>query len=491
MKSPRAIVFITFDCLRPDHLGCYGYKEVDTPNIDKIASDGVVFRQAISQAPNTWVSHASIFTGCNPYKHGVRNPFTKLNEKISTIAEVLSKKGFATAGFPSHTLLGPILGFDRGFDFYDLELEDFQYFSNVENNKYYRKWDNIWDKAKMWIKKQNNPFFIWFHYMGIHEMPLESLSLPPEFKKKYSPLGQYYDGKVSFADMECMEPILSFFKNNEMYDDSIFVLFSDHGERFIDTTYPGGGAKHNEGLFEEVVRISLILCAPYFIKGEKHVVDQVRSIDIMPTVLGLIDSSIPTNIDGINLIPHYILPKVKKNKDEILYAYMENLPYNEFGLRTPEWKLILKRKDINKLPRKRDFFDFRKYKPYYILRKIKGFAKEILKDTNGTRKDFSKGFLFLKLFLKNANKISTSFLSGRFYNWNKHKLWKSYDVKSLYNLKNDPDERYNVYLIYPDVVNKLRSQFVYLIKNSFSEGKVINGEEEKKIEKKLKDLGYY
>jgi arylsulfatase A-like enzyme len=67
----KSIIMITLDCARPDHLGCYGYHGVDTPGINKIAREGLIFQQAIAQAPNTWVSHASIFTGCNPYRHGI------------------------------------------------------------------------------------------------------------------------------------------------------------------------------------------------------------------------------------------------------------------------------------------------------------------------------------------------------------------------------------------------------------------------------------
>ena len=326
--------------------------------------------------------------------------------------------------------------------------------------------------------------------MGIHEIPLKSLSLPDSFKNKYSSSGQYYDAKVSFADKECMEPILSFFKSNNLYNNSIFVLFSDHGDKIVDDSYTIGKVKHNEGLFEDVVRIPLILCAPKLIEGKKSVANQVRSIDIMPTVLSLVDVTIPENIDGTDLTPFYILPVQKKDDEGIFYAYMENLPYNEFGLRTPEWKLILKIKESKNLSNKRKFFVTRKFSSHNILKKIKGFKKELLREATSTKKFFFGKLLFLKLCLKNANRILTYYLSGSFYRQKKNNRCQSYEVKSLYNLRNDPNERYNVSSIYPDIVTKLNKQFICFVEKASTKAEKINNEEKKKIERKLRDLGY-
>ncbi len=115
MKKPKAIVVVTLDCVRPDHLGAYGYRGVDTPFMDLVAKEGALFENAIAQAPNTWVSHASIFTGCNPYRHGMRTYYTVISEEVGTLAEMLSKSGYATAAYPAHTLVGPERGYNRGF----------------------------------------------------------------------------------------------------------------------------------------------------------------------------------------------------------------------------------------------------------------------------------------------------------------------------------------------------------------------------------------
>ena len=93
------IVLISLDCVRPDFLGCYGCGAVRTPHLDRMAARGVVFDQAVSQAPNTWVSHAGILTGCYPPLHGLRSAYDGILEEVPTLAEILKGCGYATAGF--------------------------------------------------------------------------------------------------------------------------------------------------------------------------------------------------------------------------------------------------------------------------------------------------------------------------------------------------------------------------------------------------------
>ena len=99
-KQPN-ILLLTIDSLRPDHLGCYGYQAVPTPAIDHLASSGIQFQNAYCQAPNTWMSHAALFTGCNPPRNNIRSPLDKLNTTQPTLAEVLKNKGYETFGLPS------------------------------------------------------------------------------------------------------------------------------------------------------------------------------------------------------------------------------------------------------------------------------------------------------------------------------------------------------------------------------------------------------
>ena len=114
----RNLVLITLDCVRPDFLGCYGCQDVHTPSLDRMAARGVVFEQAITQAPNTWVSHAGILTGCYPPQHGLRTPYDCMVPGIPTLASILSSAGYRTAGFPGNDLAGSRMGFGAGFDLF-------------------------------------------------------------------------------------------------------------------------------------------------------------------------------------------------------------------------------------------------------------------------------------------------------------------------------------------------------------------------------------
>src|SRR6266567_5480725 len=128
--KPRPnVILITIDTVRADHVGCYGTKDVQTPTLDALAHDGVVFERAISQVPLTWPSHAAILTGTYPFQNGVQD-FTgqPLDPKFRTVAEAFKQSGYATGAVVSAFVLDRSWGLARGFDFYDdaFSAETFQ-----------------------------------------------------------------------------------------------------------------------------------------------------------------------------------------------------------------------------------------------------------------------------------------------------------------------------------------------------------------------------
>lgn len=349
----KSIIMVTLDCVRPDHLGWAGYKGVDTPNIDAIAKEGVFFTQAVCQAPNTWVSHASIFTGTNPYRHGVRTPFTPLSPQTKTLAELLSAVGYDTAGFPAHTLMGPGLGFWRGFDHFDSDADQMKFASDSAGHRFYRPWPEMWQRACEWLgsrKEQKKPFYLWLHYMGTHELKPEAIDIPREFLQKYSPVGQYYDAKISWADRECIGSIESFLAQENIKDDVILVLLSDHGDTLTAGSGEGsrGRAFHNKRLSDDVMKIVWLMRNRALLPRGLTVDSQVRSIDMLPTLLDMVNIPIPDWLEGRSLLP---MLQGKAALAEPLDAYMENLPQGWLGLRTPAWKLVMSE------PKKR-FFSF-------------------------------------------------------------------------------------------------------------------------------------
>ena len=185
--SPRTslpdVYLITIDTLRADHVGCYGYKQVETPALDAIAADGVRFTQAFTHSPSTNTSHITILTGLLPSVHGVTDFAVPLSPQHVTAAELLKKRGYQTAAFIGAVILDSNAlapGLDRGFDFYDnfpAKTETRQRWGRVE-----RRGMEVVAHAETWFDKhRTGPHFVWVHLYDPHD-PYEP---PPPFSEKY------------------------------------------------------------------------------------------------------------------------------------------------------------------------------------------------------------------------------------------------------------------------------------------------------------------
>jgi len=329
----KNIVFITLDCVRPDHLGCFGYKDVHTPNINQLAEAGVLFEQAICSAPNTWVSHASIFTGCNPIKHGLHTPYDRISDNTPTIAEVLSENGYYTVGFPAHSLVGKAANFHRGFNaFYE---SDFKFDSKIKGMKWYSDWPKVLDIANEEIaENKQKPMFIWFHYMNTHHLPDGNVALPYPYQQSFSPKWQYYDGKISYADKVCVEAIVDILEKNGIFDDTTIIIFSDHGEELENSSSP----KHDNYLFDDVLRILLLIFNPGVEVVNKKIPHLVGSIDIFPSILEMLHiTARDMDFDGESFVASFASGKPFPKK----WAYSENIGKNLISVRTSNWKLIV------------------------------------------------------------------------------------------------------------------------------------------------------
>jgi arylsulfatase A-like enzyme len=334
------LILVTLDCVRASHLGCYGYTGTDTPFIDRIAAEGVLFENAFCQTPNTWVSHASILTGCYPNTHGLRHYLDPLSPQVPRLAQMLQAAGFATAGFPAHNLVGAIRGFHLGFDLFDEEdlLHDSLL---VEGFKQHRSWKPTREKAFRWMLHQERPFFLWLHYMDTHWEPPDSLSVPQSFRDRYSPVGQFYDAKISFADQECIGALWDFLSANDLLDQTVFVVTADHGEEDLHKNDdPSLGSAHGGRLVEAVMRVPLIIRAPGVVPAGKRVAQVVRLVDFVPTVLNLlaVGGSLPV-FDGVDLAPAW---SGTDHPALTLWAYLENVAEGYAGVRTDSWKLELR-----------------------------------------------------------------------------------------------------------------------------------------------------
>jgi choline-sulfatase len=252
VHAKHNVILVTIDTLRADHVGCYGAQMVKTPTLDSLARDGVVFERAISQVPLTWPSHAVILTGTYPFQNGVQD-FTgqPLAPRFRSIAQTFKQAGYSTGAVVSAFVLDRTWGLARGFDFYD-DAFSAQTFETKESGLVDRRAGESVAHAIAWLKKnQQHPFFFWLHLYDPHS-PYD----PPEpYRTEYR--SHLYDGEIAYADHE-LGNLISWLKQNHMYDSSLIVALSDHGESLGEH----GEDEHGFFVYNTTVHVPLIVKPP-------------------------------------------------------------------------------------------------------------------------------------------------------------------------------------------------------------------------------------
>ena len=216
LSNSANVLLLTIDTLRPDHLGCYGYKSVKTPNIDRLARNGILFTNAYSPVPLTLPSHVSIMTGQYPIRHGVHNNgIYVLSNSADTLAEILRNNGYKTGAVVASHVLDSQFGLDQGFDHYDDHLNRDKEVRPQEH-ECYREGEVVTDLTKKWLKKNHKgPFFLWVHYFDPHA-PYDP---PSPFDSRYE--DQPYDGEIAYLD-KCLGQLFK-----EMQD-AVLILLCVH-----------------------------------------------------------------------------------------------------------------------------------------------------------------------------------------------------------------------------------------------------------------------
>jgi choline-sulfatase len=302
---PKAsVVLISIDTLRADHLPVYGYSKVETPALDSLARDGVLFENAYSHVPLTLPSHTTLFTGLLPFENGVRdNTGYTLDPARPTLAEVLRQSGYATGGVVSAIVLAKASGIARGFQFYDDAIEVAE--PGVSLGSLQRSGFASEQIAEKWIVDNTVPPFFFFLHIYEPHTPYE----PPEpFASRYP--DRPYDGEVAAADA-IVGKWLTFLKRRGLYENSIVVLLSDHGEGLGDH----GEDEHGLLLYRESIRVPLIIKLPGNRRHGERVAGPAGLVDVFPTVAGLLGIPTPAGLSGLSL-----LGRQETARDRALYS---------------------------------------------------------------------------------------------------------------------------------------------------------------------------
>jgi arylsulfatase A-like enzyme/Tfp pilus assembly protein PilF len=329
--SDLNVVVVTLDTLRADRLGCYGFRGVETPNIDAVAAEGVLFEQATATAPMTLPSHASVFTGLIPPHHGVRdNGGFFVEETATTLAERLKDAGWTTGAFVGAWVLDSKWGLGQGFDHY-ADRFDLSKYKVVNLGTVQKRGDEVMDLALAWLEGvKSKRFFAWIHLYDPHT-PYE----PPEpFLSRYP--GQPYVGEVAYTD-HVVGRLVAWLKGAAAWDRTLLVLLADHGESLGEH----GENSHTFFVYDATQHVPLIVRTPWRDRGRSRA--QVSTADVTPTVLDLVGLPPQPGVDGRSLARLVLDPAADSPGVAYAETYFPRFHYGWQHLRAVRdgrWKYI-------------------------------------------------------------------------------------------------------------------------------------------------------
>jgi arylsulfatase A-like enzyme/Tfp pilus assembly protein PilF len=268
------VILISIDTLRADRLPVYGYTDGETPTIDRLAADSVVFDSAWAQSPQTLPAHASILTGLLPFQHGVRdNVGFALNADVPTLAERLSGAGYATGAFVSSFVLRRQVGLDRGFATYDDRMPAAA--PDRPLGSVQRAGTETVAAAINWLRAQtSSEYFLWLHLYEPHT-PYTPTTMPAS--------GDSYDGEVTDAD-HIVGTLIAALTERDEYGRATIVLLSDHGEGLGDH----GEDEHGVFLYRSTIQIPLLIKQPNGSGRDQRVSTAVQQVDVSATLLDVL-----------------------------------------------------------------------------------------------------------------------------------------------------------------------------------------------------------
>ena len=392
MNRPN-IVLLTIDTLRADRLGCYGNNAHLTPNIDRLANSGVRFEQAISGGSWTQAAFPVILTSSYAAMYG--GCLGRLAPERPSPIETLASQGYLTGGFSTNLHLSRATGFDRGFlHFVELDPREVDpplrrikggqrlllnelthsvlgtFGVRMRPARLYSPAAEVTDSLCQWMDRVETPFFAWAHYMDVH-WPYhmeESLIHPKEIAQAWKdmldmhgranfeglsdrdkPISaaerdhfiHLYEKSLQYLD-EQVGRLIDHIQNSRHANNTVVILVADHGEEFLDH---GRWGHWESNLFDEILRVPLIMWIPNGPQGQV-IRQQVRLLDLMPTILDLCGCPDFDGLMGTSMIP--LLQQVESKYDgEEIISEMRRDPWHRIAIRTESFKYIWDSKQPN------------------------------------------------------------------------------------------------------------------------------------------------
>ena len=362
------VILISVDTLRFDHLGSSGYEYPNSPFLDSLAAHGVVFEQALAQASWTLPSHMSLMTSTYPHTHQVENDNRTLPRSLTTLGEVFRRGGYATIGFVSWIYVSARYGFGRGFEQYE-ELVPEPGPDGKRERSVVQAGPFV-DRVVDWADQlgDRRPYFLFLHLFDPHmsyEPPLEHVraldppltdtragdyqllkryikglnqqpaSVPPALLEQARAL---YDGEIRYVD-EQLKRLFGRLEALGLLENSLVVLTSDHGEEFSEH---GSMEGHQWTLYDEVLRVPLLVLLPDRTRAGTRVSELVQLIDVAPTLLEATGLARPRTFEGQSLWSLLLGASRGRPGSGLAYAAIQRFN-QKYSLRTPTHKLIFTR----------------------------------------------------------------------------------------------------------------------------------------------------
>ena len=333
------VILIVMDAVRADHFPSLGYSRMTTPCLDEFSKGAITFKQAVATSPWTLPSHTSLFSGLYCSEHGVWTDEQKVDESVPLIASLLNRNGYSTAGFTNNPWASSISSLDRGFDtFVEVHREMRK---GGKTRSAWRKIRSLFSMldygaeatnrhVKDWlrsVKGSGAPVFIFANLMEAHspytskrpvhakfsEHPIRAI-LTSRFSRRSNnhigkmaigslePTPEYFDSMIGLYDSAIyyldhkIGELFDFLKENSLFDETMIIVTSDHGENFGEHRSPCGGVltAHRFCLYDTLLRVPLIVKLPFGERGGEQVHQQVQLTDVVPMILDVANIDLPS-----------------------------------------------------------------------------------------------------------------------------------------------------------------------------------------------------